>query len=144
MHAAQQKNVVRVDHGSVGSLTMDFPDGPTIKGIQRRLAGGHIVESAQPDKLIGVVQIIKLTRELNTDRLLCFDKFALKELDQFITPAWMEGIHPEFDNRRIGWLAHVRSNPMIQFVSQVFPPSIENACSHWQEVTVIFDQMKRL
>jgi hypothetical protein len=33
---------------------------------------------------------------------------------------------------------------MIQFVSQVLPPSSENACSHWAEFGVIFDKMKRL
>src|SRR6185503_21105537 len=98
---------------------MGFPNGSAIKGMQGGLAGGHIVESAQPDKLIRIVQIIKLPNELNADRLLCFDKLALEELDQFITPARMQGIHPEFDNRRIGWLAHIRSNSMIQFVSQV-------------------------
>src|SRR5689334_4966680 len=130
MHAAQQKNVVRVDHGSVGGLTMSFPYRSAIEGMQGRLAGGHIVETAQPDKLIWIVQIIKLTNELNTDSLLRFDKFTLKELDQFVAPTGMKDIHPKFDNRRKCCLVHTRSNSMIQLVSQIFPPSIENACSH--------------
>jgi hypothetical protein len=32
---------------------------------------------------------------------------------------------------------------VVQFVSQVFPPSGENACSQWADVAVIFDQMNR-
>src|SRR5258708_8910715 len=32
----------------------------------------------------------------------------------------------------------------IQLVSQVFPPSAENACSQWHEVGVMSDQINRL
>ena len=40
-------------------------------------------------------------------------------------------------------LLYIRSNVFIQFVSQVFPPSTENACSQCAELAVIFDQIKR-
>ena len=45
-----------------------------------------------------------------------------------------------------GPAAPERVNSMIQFVSQVFPPSAENACSHRQdkqEVAVIADHTNR-
>src|SRR5689334_7006170 len=90
----------------------------------------HIMETAQPDEPVQVIQIVELPEDLDADCFLCFDEFTLEEPDQFIAPARMQGIHPELDDRRIGWLAHTRSNSMIQFVSQVLPPSSENACSH--------------
>ncbi len=37
----------------------------------------------------------------------------------------------------------MRSKSVIQLVSQVLPPSAENACSQWHEVAVISDQMTR-
>lgn len=32
---------------------------------------------------------------------------------------------------------------MAQLVSQLLPPSVENACSQWHEVGAILDQVKR-
>ena len=37
----------------------------------------------------------------------------------------------------------LRVNSIVQFVSQVFPPSAENACSHRGVGVVMRDQMKR-
>src|SRR5205814_86716 len=107
---------------------MRFPDGSTVKRIERLLTRGHIVETAQPDKSIQVIEIVKLTDDLDAHSLLCFDKFTVEEFDQFIAPAWIQCVLPEFDNWRIGGFDHTRSNSMIQLVSQVLPPSSENAC----------------
>src|ERR1044071_7337587 len=112
--------------------------------MQRSLACRHLIESSQPDELIRIVQIVKLPDDLNPNGFLCFDKFTLEELDQLIASARMKRISPELDNGGIGGVTHNRSNSMIQLVSQVFPPSAANACSHWQELGLIFDQMKRL
>jgi hypothetical protein len=90
----------------------------------------HVIEPSQPDKLIRVIKIIKLSDDLNPHNLLRLDKFALKEPDQFITPAWMESVHSQLDDWGIDLSVHVRSNSMTQLVSQVLPPSIEKACSH--------------
>ena len=101
------------------------------------------MEAAQPDKAIRVIQIIKLPEDLHSHGLLRFDEFALEEPDQFVAPARVQAVHSELDDRRIRQMAHTRSNSMIQFVSQVLPPSSEQACSHCAEFAVIFDQMKR-
>src|SRR5512134_2579998 len=112
---------------------MRLPDGPAIRRRQRLCARGHVVESAPPDKLIRVIDVPKLPDDLNSHGFLRFDKFTVEELDQVIPPARVKGVLPEFDDGGMDWSAHARSCSMIQFVSQVFPPSAEKACSQWQE-----------
>ena len=127
---AQEQDVIRIDHGRIGDVAMRFPNRSAVKSIQRLCACGHVVESAQPDELIRVIEIPKLTDDLQTHSFLRFDKFAVEEFDQGIAFSGVKRVLPELDDGGMSLLVHTRLNSMIQFVSQVLPPSAESACSH--------------
>src|SRR5262245_34980472 len=114
VYEAQQQNIIRVDHRGVCGIAMFLPYWSAVKSIQGLCTCIHVIESAQPDESIWVIQIIKLSDDLHSHCLLRFDKFTVEKFNQFIAPAWMKCVLSEFKDRRIRSTVHTRSNSMIQ------------------------------
>src|SRR5215471_4092856 len=109
---------------------MLFPDRATIKFFQPTRARFHVGEPAQPDKAIRIIQVAKLSDHGHAGRFLTFDELALEKGDQYFASAGHKSVLAEFYNGTTGSIAHwVLVKSISQLVSQVFPPSSENACS---------------
>ena len=99
---SQQEHIIRIDHGRVGCVSMDFPDRSRVKGMESLRPRRHIMETAQPDKPVWIIQVIELPQDVDSDSFLRFDKLALEESDQFIAPARLQCVHPQLDDGGIG------------------------------------------
>ena len=79
---------------------MLHPDGPTIEALQTLGAAGHVAKPPQPDKSIRVVEIAELADHPHPQGFLALDEFAVEEVDEDITLAWMQGVLAELNNWR--------------------------------------------
>src|SRR5262249_18674724 len=109
---------------------MLFPNRATIKFFQLTRTRGHIAKPTQPDEAIRIIQVAKLSDHCHASRFLTLDEVLFKKRDQHFASAGHESVLPKLYDRAAGLCDHwalVKS--IVQFVSQVFPPSSENACS---------------
>src|SRR6266487_370301 len=109
---------------------MRLPDWPTIKLLQRSCARRHVGEAAKPDEAIRIVHVAEGPDDRHACGFLALNEFLLEKSDQHVAHASLEGVLPKLHHRAAGARAHgtlVKS--IVQLVSQVFPPSTENACS---------------
>src|SRR5207244_1857583 len=74
----QQQDVVGVNHRSIGSFPVRFPNRPAVKISQRFSTRRHITKTSEPNEEIRTVKISKLTDDLYSDRFLRFDKFPVE------------------------------------------------------------------
>src|SRR4030095_4882173 len=118
---------------------MLFPDRATIKFFQLTSARFHVSKPAQPDEAIRIVQVAKLSDHGHTGRFLTFDEDLFEKRDQHFAAAGHESVLPKFHYRTAGFTAHcILVKSISQLVSQVFPPSSENACSQCGAVVDAF------
>src|SRR5665213_3319747 len=111
---------------------MRFPDRSAVKVPQRLRPCRHVGEATQPDKTIGIIQVAKLADNRHAKSLLSLDEFPVEEIDQDVAHPWVEGVLAKLDDWATAWRTHfARTKSIVQFVSQVFPPSGEKACSQW-------------
>src|SRR6266480_29959 len=95
----QQQDVISVNHRSIGSFPERFPNRPAVKISQRFCARGHITKTSEPNKAIRIINVSKLSDDLYSDRLLRFDKFPLKEINQSITFPREQRVLPQLNDR---------------------------------------------
>jgi hypothetical protein len=95
----QQQDVVGVNHRSVGSFPVRFPNRPAVKITQRFCARGHIAKTSEPNEAIRMFKVSKLTDDLYSDRLLRLDKFPVEEINQGITLPGMQRVLPQLNDR---------------------------------------------
>src|SRR5688572_27291233 len=86
---------------------MCLPNRPTVKCIQRLLTSLHVVEPTQPDELICIIKIAKLTDDLHSHSLLRFYKFTVKEFNQRITLPGVKCVLTQLDDGGVCLCFHV-------------------------------------
>src|SRR5688572_3579439 len=86
---------------------MRLPDGSAVKRVQRFCARLHVVESAQPDELIWVIEITELTDHLNPNSFLGFHEFTVEELDQVVAFSRVKCVLSKFDDGGVCLCFHV-------------------------------------
>src|SRR5215475_1569793 len=109
---------------------MLFPNRTPVKLFQLTCARDHIGKPAQPDEPIRIIQVAKLSDHGHASRFLTFNEVPFEKRDQQFASAGHESVLPKLYDRAAGLCDHwalVKS--IVQFASQVFPPSSENACS---------------
>src|SRR5260370_42082582 len=67
---AQQQDIVRVDHGSIGCVAVCAPDRAIVKSRKHTAALVHVGKAAQPDKTIEVFEITKWTDNAYSESFL--------------------------------------------------------------------------
>jgi len=58
----------------------------------------HIRGAPEPDKSIGIIQLVELPDDTNSRRFLGFDKLSIKQFDKNISHPWTEGILPQLND----------------------------------------------
>src|SRR6266480_8119971 len=69
----EQQDVVGINHRSIGSFAVRFPDWAAVKIIQRFCARGHIRETSGPNEAVLLIKVSKLTDDFYPHFLLRFD-----------------------------------------------------------------------
>ncbi len=120
---------------------MGMPRRPAVERRERREPRLHRLESAQPDETVRVVEVAELADDVGADVVLRPDEPRVEQRDQLVAPARPKGVLTKLEDVQA---AHaVRSSRIVQFVSQVAPPSVENACAHCAETGVMSVHRKR-
>src|SRR5215475_1008327 len=106
------------------------PNRTPVKLFHLTCARDHIGKPAQPDEPIRIIQVAKLSDHGHAGRFLTFDEVPFEKRDQHFASAGHESVLPKFDYSTARFIAHcILAKSISQLVSQVFPPSSENACS---------------
>ena len=77
---------------------MDLPDWTKIEILESSTPRFHSGKAAQPDKLIRISTTAELAKNLHTVLFLSFQKMALKQRNEFVTPTWLERILTQLDD----------------------------------------------
>ncbi|WP_347600804.1 hypothetical protein [Acrocarpospora sp. B8E8] len=75
------------------------PDRSGVEATQRLCPARHVVESAQPDEAVGVVQVPELPQDRHTDGLLGFDELAVEQVDKHVALTGVQRVLPQFNDR---------------------------------------------
>ncbi len=95
----QQQDVVGVGHRRVRLVAVRLPDRPAVEALQRLGAARHVVEAAEPDEPVGVVQVAELPQDGHAHCLLGLDELPVEQLDQYVPLSWAQCVLPQFDDR---------------------------------------------
>ncbi len=76
---------------------MRVPDGSVIEGGERPTPRINRLESSEPNKPVWPIQIPKLPNHCYPKGLLGIDKFSIKELDERVALARVQGVLPQLD-----------------------------------------------
>ena len=93
---------------ALAASRLAMPDRAGIEGGQRPLPRFHVVEAAQPDEAVRIVEVAELADDGHALGLLALDEMAVEDVDQRVARAGMQVILAELDDRRESGFASLR------------------------------------
>jgi hypothetical protein len=95
---SQQQHVIRIDHRGVGDVAVRGPHRPAVERLQAVRTRRHVLEPAQPDEAVSMVQVAELADHAHAQCLLRLDEFAIEQLDQHVPLARVQRVLAQLDD----------------------------------------------